>query len=213
VYDPILGTVSLQLSVRSDGFANSFATYLGDDGVVLGYYEIFDGMTLLGQRALYWSREDGLHDLGQLVVGGLNANGWAELHKAIQTNGLGQILGFGITPGLPFGSETAFLLTPLVPGDFDSDGDVDGADFVAWQTHFPLTTGATLADGDADGDGDVDGADFVVWQTNFPHTAGTAVTPVPEPQTLISAALALVVLVARTRRCATDGIRARVAAP
>ncbi|MCC7083803.1 MAG: hypothetical protein IT427_02220 [Pirellulales bacterium] len=56
------------------------------------------------------------------------------------------------------------------PGDFDGDGDVDGADFVAWQTHFPTASGATLAGGDADGDGDVDGADFVSWQTNFPFT-------------------------------------------
>jgi ELWxxDGT repeat protein len=56
----------------------------------------------------------------------------------------------------------------LVNSDFDGDGDVDGADFVAWQTNFPKASGATLAQGDADGDGDVDGADFVVWQTNFP---------------------------------------------
>jgi hypothetical protein len=68
-----------------------------------------------------------------------------------------------------------------VPGDFDGDGDVDGADFVAWQTNFPTATGATLAQGDADGDGDVDGADFVVWQTNFPFTPGPGATPVPEP--------------------------------
>jgi T5SS/PEP-CTERM-associated repeat protein len=69
----------------------------------------------------------------------------------------------------------------FIPGDFDSDGDVDGADFVAWQTNFPTATGATLAQGDADGDGDVDGADFVVWQTNFPFTPGPGAVPVPEP--------------------------------
>jgi hypothetical protein len=69
----------------------------------------------------------------------------------------------------------------FVPGDFDSDGDVDGADFVAWQTNFPKESGATLAQGDADEDGDVDGADFVVWQTNFPFTPGGATAPVPEP--------------------------------
>jgi hypothetical protein len=56
------------------------------------------------------------------------------------------------------------------PGDFDLDEDVDGADFVAWQTNFPKASGATLDQGDADGDGDVDGADFVVWQTNFPFS-------------------------------------------
>lgn len=71
-----------------------------------------------------------------------------------------------------------------VPGDFDTDGDVDGADFVAWQTNFPKPSGATLAQGDADGDGDVDGADFVVWQTNFPTPTGPGASPVPEPQSL-----------------------------
>jgi hypothetical protein len=67
------------------------------------------------------------------------------------------------------------------PGDFDGDGDVDGADFVAWQTNFPTASGATRAKGDADGDGDVDGADFVVWQTNFPFTPGPGAAPLPEP--------------------------------
>jgi glucose/arabinose dehydrogenase len=69
----------------------------------------------------------------------------------------------------------------LIPGDFDSDGDVDGADFVAWQSNFPKLSGATLAQGDADGDGDVDGADFVVWQTNFPFTPMPGRSTVPEP--------------------------------
>jgi hypothetical protein len=57
--------------------------------------------------------------------------------------------------------------------DFDGDTDVDGADFVVWQTNFPKTSGATKATGDADNDGDVDGADFITWQTAYP-TTGTA---------------------------------------
>jgi T5SS/PEP-CTERM-associated repeat protein len=77
------------------------------------------------------------------------------------------------------------------PGDFDSDGDVDGADFVIWQTNFPATTGHVLATGDADGDGDVDGADFVVWQTNFPFTPGSGASPVPEPATWMLALVAV----------------------
>lgn len=68
-----------------------------------------------------------------------------------------------------------------VPGDFDSDGDVDGADFVIWQTNFPAAGGHTPATGDADGDGDVDGADFVVWQTHFPTSPAGGIVPVPEP--------------------------------
>jgi hypothetical protein len=62
-------------------------------------------------------------------------------------------------------------------GDFDGDNDVDGADFVAWQTNFPKSSGATRAMGDADADGDVDGADFVIWQTNFPTSSGGGVAP------------------------------------
>jgi fibronectin-binding autotransporter adhesin len=66
-------------------------------------------------------------------------------------------------------------------GDFDLDGDVDGADFVAWQANFPKLSGATISQGDADFDGDVDGADFVVWQTNFPFAPAPGAAPVPEP--------------------------------
>jgi hypothetical protein len=72
----------------------------------------------------------------------------------------------------------------VVPGDFDSDQDVDGADFVAWQTNFPMAAGATLAMGDADADGDVDGADFVVWQTNFP-TSPPSPSSIPEPASIM----------------------------
>jgi hypothetical protein len=74
-------------------------------------------------------------------------------------------------------------------GDFDGDGDVDGADFVAWQTNFPKSTGATLAEGDADADGDVDGADFVVWQTNFPFTPALGTTAIPEPGSFLLLAI------------------------
>jgi hypothetical protein len=72
-----------------------------------------------------------------------------------------------------------------IPGDFDGDNDVDGADFVAWQTNFPKASGATLAQGDADSDGDVDGADFVVWQTHFPTSGGSGVTTIPEPTSIL----------------------------
>jgi hypothetical protein len=81
---------------------------------------------------------------------------------------------------------------PPVPGDFNSDGVVDAADFAAWQAHFPASTSALLTDGDADGDGDVDGADFVVWQTNFPTAPGGGATPVPEPSACMLAVGALV---------------------
>jgi hypothetical protein len=87
----------------------------------------------------------------------------------------------------------------LHAGDFDGDGDVDGADFVAWQTNFPKASGAKWADGDADGDGDVDGADFVVWQTNFPFTPGPGTSPVPEPNSMLLLLIGGLAVVAQRR--------------
>jgi len=68
--------------------------------------------------------------------------------------------------------------TIFLPGDFDDDGDVDGADFLSWQrggspnginssdlTDWEANFGTQLAlPGDFDSDGDVDGADFLSWQ-------------------------------------------------
>jgi hypothetical protein len=84
------------------------------------------------------------------------------------------------------------VVNGLVPGDFNSDGDVDGADFVAWQMNFPLESGATLAMGDADADGDVDGADFVAWQTNYPFSPSPAAIPEPAAGLLLLAGAAVV---------------------
>jgi hypothetical protein len=81
---------------------------------------------------------------------------------------------------MPAFSVTTLELSAVV-GDFDGDRDVDGADFVVWQTNFPNATGGTWSKGDADGDGDVDGADFVVWQSHFPSAAGPGSVVVAEP--------------------------------
>jgi hypothetical protein len=90
--------------------------------------------------------------------------------------------------------------TPVHAGDFDADGDVDGADFVAWQTNFPKASGALWSEGDADGDFDVDGADFVVWQTNFPFPPGPGSSPVPEPGAILLLAIGGAIALARSIR-------------
>src|SRR5690606_37257845 len=35
-----------------------------------------------------------------------------------------------------------YLVSAALPGDFNGDGNVDGADFVIWQTNFPNNSGA-----------------------------------------------------------------------
>jgi hypothetical protein len=81
------------------------------------------------------------------------------------------------------------LFTASLPGDYNGDGLVDGADLSTWQEDFGGTT-ALSADGDADGDvdGDVDGADFLHWQRGLSSTTGNITAnniAVPEPDSML----------------------------
>ena len=69
-----------------------------------------------------------------------------------------------------------------VPGDFDSDGDVDQEDFTLWSSTLGSTT-ALAADGS--GNGVVDAADYTVWREAFEASA-TSVVQAPEPSALIA---------------------------
>ncbi|MEM8679442.1 MAG: trypsin-like serine protease, partial [Planctomycetota bacterium] len=69
-------------------------------------------------------------------------------------------------------------------GDANGDGNVDGQDFVIWNT-YKFTDGTDWSTGDFNNDGRTDGQDFVVWNTNkFTSVADAIVTfpTVPEPQ-------------------------------
>ncbi len=87
----------------------------------------------------------------------------------------------GLSPGgiAADGEVEDYAVKVAKAGDFDLDGDVDGADFLIWQANFPDLSGtATVTDGDANGDGNVDGADFLIWQACFPYAG-----PGPAPGT------------------------------
>ncbi len=98
---------------------------------------------------------------------------------------------------------------PVIPGDFDGDGDVDAFDLGIWQTGFGTRrdVGDGVVDaadytiwrsfGDADADLDVDAFDLGLWQTHF--GAGRA-TPraIPEPASLALIGLGTL-LIARRR--------------
>lgn len=67
---------------------------------------------------------------------------------------------------------------PILLGDANLDGAVDGQDFIAWNTS-KFTTTARWSDGDFNADGLVDGQDFIVWNTHKFQVADGAVA-VPE---------------------------------
>jgi len=70
-----------------------------------------------------------------------------------------------------------------LPGDFDKDGDADGADFLIWQQQqgqtglYPLNLKAA----DANADGVVDAADLEIWRQHAGVAAGATSSSVPEP--------------------------------
>jgi hypothetical protein len=66
-------------------------------------------------------------------------------------------------------SEFSQSSTATLPGDFDLNGFVDGADFLIWQQGVG-TPNAKYWQGDADFDGDVDTVDKGIWEDNFGQT-------------------------------------------
>lgn len=72
-----------------------------------------------------------------------------------------------------------------VPGDYNANGIVDGADYVVWRKNNGLTGGATTVQGDGTGDGNVNAADYTYWRTRFGNTSGSGSSlggaAVPEP--------------------------------
>ena len=73
--------------------------------------------------------------------------------------------------------------------DFDQNGVVDGADFLAWQRGYG---GSGLANGDANNDGVVNDLDLGIWKAQFGSPSSVAAAAaVPEPATALLAALAL----------------------
>ena len=66
--------------------------------------------------------------------------------------------------------------------DFNSDNQVGGIDFFAWQRGVGITSGASRADGDADSDGVVDGNDLATWREQYGTSAAVSAVLAPSIQ-------------------------------
>lgn len=77
-------------------------------------------------------------------------------------------------------------------GDFNLDGSVDGADYLAWQRSFGSSVAVAGAGADGNRNGVVDAGDLAVWKSNFGLAGSDAATAtVPEPASYVVASTLL----------------------
>jgi hypothetical protein len=109
------------------------------------------------------------------------AVGWIRVQFDNTTKALTFLDGAYDTSGTPMTAGSS-VSGGGVRADFDSDLDVDGADYLTWQRGLGLLGTASFADGDANGDFNVDRGDLAYWKGQFAGPSATAPAgAVPEP--------------------------------
>ncbi len=91
-------------------------------------------------------------------------------------------------------------------GDYNGDGKVDTADYVAWRQSLGQSGIGLPADGS--GNGTVDQSDYNTWRSNFGNTsagAGAAlIAAVPEPTSGVPMAIGIMLVLTQRQRAPTD---------
>ncbi|MDZ4819289.1 MAG: PEP-CTERM sorting domain-containing protein [Planctomycetota bacterium] len=145
--------------------------------------------------------EDTIHvsTMGQLTAWKLGPHPEAPGFKAFSA--VAQIHGVG---DLGVGTAIVTAVDPSVVnifGDYNADGKVDAADYVAWRNNLGNPDESTI-NNNGDGANGVDAGDYTLWRANFgnPGNAGLGSTQIPEPSSLALLMFAATTLVLRQRR-------------
>jgi hypothetical protein len=131
--------------------------------------------------------------------GATGFGGWTELFATNISADGHWIVGNGMNPSGTWEPWLAHLPT-FAPGDVNLDGIVNGQDIAILASHW-LTTGVGTP-GDANGDGIVNAQDIAVIASNWLQTSSvtSSASAVPEPSTIVLAALGALALLAGKKR-------------
>ncbi|MEZ6070467.1 MAG: hypothetical protein R3C10_09390 [Pirellulales bacterium] len=99
--------------------------------------------------------------------------------------------------------DLAFRVIPLVVGDANVDGLVDGTDYVYWAINFGDNPAddppGAPSNGDLNYDGRVDGTDYIVWALAYQKAQGSITVPEPSSFWLAAAVASLPAFCIRSR--------------
>jgi hypothetical protein len=180
VIEPGAATIRGNFSQTTEG---EFAVDLG--GFTQG--SEFDLLNVIGPARLNGTIEVQLIDNFQPSVGDtfqvLTATSVIGVFEQIVTIDESNMFAYEVTPIYSATDVVLHIDDIFLSADFDHDADVDGADFLTWQTGFGLTMQDDNTGGDANGDGVVSGEDLSIWGTQLGSTfsALAAARTVPEP--------------------------------
>ncbi len=109
-------------------------------------------------------------------------------HSLVDSNpyGVANLLSATNTPTNFTGtSGSVNLITPT--GDYNGDGVVDAADYVAWRDTLTQTVSPAGSGADGNGSGTIDAGDYSFWRGRFGNSAGAepGAANVPEPDTML----------------------------
>ncbi|HMP07672.1 MAG TPA: hypothetical protein PJ982_15080, partial [Lacipirellulaceae bacterium] len=177
------GTTTVAASVVLDGATLQMDLNNTNQGLTSDKFQVQGPTTLQGSLVVHVDAPIGYSPSGNVSV--LSAtNGIVNNASSLSLAGPAAALFSGVSV---VGNELVLLSAAGIPGDFNNDGRVDGADFLVWQRGQSPTS--------------MSPADLMTWRTNFgaPGVAASA-GGVPEPGAAIQLVLLASMLVPIMRR-------------
>lgn len=119
--------------------------------------------------------------------------GWIGIKITNEADATGQVVGYAYENQLGQAIAAGDVGTPpAVPGDYNSDGIVNAADYTVWRDHLGQTF--SLPNRDGTNSGAINTADYTFWVNHFGQHSGAgagafAGTAAPEPSSLLMGAL------------------------